>query len=68
MHPDPLFALASQIARADREHAALRRALLPRPRPPSRLRRRTAQLLVRAAARLAQEPVVVLPRAERLRG
>ncbi len=60
-HPEHLYLLYRQrVADADRHHRRLE-GLAPRPRPPGRLRRQAADLLVRLAARLADEPMVALP-------
>jgi hypothetical protein len=61
MHPDHLVMLARlRLAEAEEQHRH-RRGLSPRPRPPGRLRHRLANALVRVAARLADEPLVVSP-------
>lgn len=69
MHPDlmlDLYRLRIQESLRDAEHhhqRACQRQRQRRPRPPSRLRRDIAALLVHLAERLADEPVVNLPRA-----
>ncbi len=60
LHPDHLFLLAQTRVAARSQQAARRRHAM-RPRPPGRIRRVTAMLLVRAAVRLSDEPVVVIP-------
>ena len=60
-HPQHLMMLYHQrLGDAVRAHQH-REGLARRPRPPGRLRNRAAQVLVRVAVRLANEPVVVLP-------
>lgn len=66
MHPD-LYPLASELVRERRSRAARHLVLLPQPRPPGRIRRRTAHLLIGLAAHLTEEPVVVLPGRRRSR-
>jgi hypothetical protein len=65
MEPHPyyqhLLMLDHLRRREAAEHHLRRQGLAQRPRPPGRLRRRAADLLVNLAARLADEQRVALP-------
>lgn len=61
-HPEHLLMLADRRQQEAAAHHLLREGLEQRPRPPGRLRLRAADLLARAAARLADEPALALRR------
>jgi hypothetical protein len=63
MHPEQQYLLAQLRLADDARRRDLRHGLPGRPRPPGRrVRSRAATLLVRVAARLTDEPLVVVPR------
>jgi hypothetical protein len=63
MNPDPTLMAYAQMRVRDDLAAAELRSRFPRPpRPPSRTRRMTAQMLVRLAVRLSDEAVAAAPR------